>query len=127
MEQLSEAMNLFLIPDSNVGDAAIKIDVKQFINFITTISNPSYSNEGMNDFNIISSSSGDRVISTLADRFPEYSVIPASDNHYQIKKKSLDAQRLPIIQYIKGHPLIAIPVIVALIAAIIAVLILLLM
>ena len=127
MVQLSEAMNSYLIPDSDAGDAAIKIDVKRFVDFILSVSTPSYSNDGMNDFSIISSSSGDKVITTLSDRFPEYSVVLSSGNNYQFKKKSLDAQRLPIIQYIKERPLIAIPVIVALIAAIIAVLILLLM
>lgn len=125
MEQLSEAMNLFLIPDSNAGDVALKIDVKQFINFIRNISNPSNSNESTKGFSIISSSSGDKVIKTLSECFSKYSVISTSGNNYQIKKK--DVQLFPIIQYIQERPMIAIPIVVALVAAITVILILLLM
>jgi len=127
MLQLSEAMNSFLIPDSNAGDAAIKIDTKRFIDFILSVSITSHSTESLNEFNIISSSSGDKVIKTLTDRFPEYSVIPANGNHYQLKKKSLDTQQCPIVQYVKEHPIIAIPIILALIAVIAVILMLLLM
>lgn len=126
MLQLSEVMNSFLIPDSKAGDAAIKIDTKRFIDFILSASNASHSTESLNGFNIISSSSGDKVISTLTDRFPEYSVIPTSGNHYQLKKKSLDTQQFPIVQYVKEHPIITLPIILALIAAITVVLMLLL-
>ena len=127
MEQLSEAMNSFLIPDSNAGDAAIKIDTKRFIDFILSVSITSHSTESLNEFNIISSSSGDKVIKTLTDRFPEYSVISTGGNYYQIKKKSPDTQQYPIVQYVKEHPIIAIPIIMALIAAITVILMLLLM
>lgn len=127
MSQLSEAMNSFLIPDSNAGDAAIKIDTKRFIDFILSVSITSHSTESLNEFNIISSSSGDKVIKTLTDRFPEYSVISTGGNYYQIKKKSPDTQQYPIVQYVKEHPIIAIPIIMALIAAITVILMLLLM
>ena len=126
MLQLSEAMNSFLIPDSNAGDAAIKIDTKRFIDFLVSLSSTSHSAESLDEFNIISNASGDKVTKTLEERFPEYSVIPLSGYHFQLKKKSLDAHQLPIVQYIKARPIMAIPMILAMIAAITVILILIL-
>lgn len=119
--KLSEAMNSFLIPDSNAGDTAIKIDTKEFIDFIKGVSKKPNTNEDLNDFNIISSYSGDKVISTLEERFPEYDVDKISDNSYKLKKNS---KAPTILRYIKEHPII--PIIVALIAIITVILVILL-
>lgn len=132
LNELSKAMNSFLIPDSKAGEAAIKIDTKQFIDFIENVSNKSDSTENPNYLTIRSSSSGDKVIKTLKEEFPEYSVEPESvepesvepeskECHYLLKKKALNPQKFPMVQYLKS-PIMAIPIIIALIAAVLLIL-----
>lgn len=122
LNMLSEAMNSFLIPDSKAGEAAIKIDTKRFIDFIENVPNTSHSTKGPNYLTIRSSSSGDKVIKTLKEEFPEYSVEQArKECHYQLKKKALNPQTFPMIQYLKS-PIMAIPIIIALIAAVLLIL-----
>lgn len=122
LNELSKAMNSFLIPDSKAGEAAIKIDTKQFIDFIENVSNKSDSTESPNYLTIRSSSSGDKVIKTLKEEFPEYSVEQArKECHYQLKKKALNPQTFPMIQYLKS-PIMAIPIIIALISVVLLIL-----
>ena len=121
LNRLSKAMNSFLIPDSKAGEAAIKIDTKQFIDFIENVPNTSDSTKDQNYLTIRSSSSGDKVIKTLKEEFPEYSVESIGKCHYQLKKKALNPQKFPMIQYLKS-PIMAIPIIIALIAAVLLIL-----
>ena len=85
--QLSEAMNFFLIPDSDAGDTAIKIDVKRFTDFITGKSKGSSLSDDTGEFNIIPVSYSDKTAQTLSERFTEYSVLQ-TNFAYQLKKKT---------------------------------------
>lgn len=114
-EQLSKAMNTFLIPDSNAGETAIKINIKKFKDFILE-NGPNPSNLTAEErFYITSDSDSNTVIQTLSARFPDYEVSGTNGerNFYKLKKKSQTEQStnealiLQIVYYFKKHPIIA--------------------
>ena len=118
-EHLSEVMNSFLIPDSNSGDTAIKIDCKQFSDFINGFSEESNVFEDIEVFNIVPTSYSDKALQALSVRFAEFSVIPTNNHRYQIKKKLLiqpkaNIQTLieQISKKIKDFPIIALIVMI---------------